>query len=105
MASYDLDTFRRFVLSDKFRATYVLPEALYAEVKESDEALLKFAFRFLRQVLFGDRSIQEGPNAWERRVNERKEVWDARRRMEIGRRQEAEDEKYGDYVDTYYGDK
>jgi Fe-S-cluster containining protein len=99
MASYDLDTFRRFVLSDKFRGAYALPEALYAEVEQRGEALLKFAYRFLRQVLFGERSIEEGPNAWERRVEQRKEVWDARRRMEIQHRQAAEDEKYGDCGD------
>ena len=30
MASYDIDNFRRFVLSDSFRRTYVLPDGFYA---------------------------------------------------------------------------
>jgi Fe-S-cluster containining protein len=105
MASYDLDTFRRFVLSDRFRSTYVLPDALYSDVEANDEALLKFSFRFLRQVLFGERTIEEKANAWERRVEQRKEVWDARRRAEIERRRAAEDEKYSGCGDTYCGDK
>jgi Fe-S-cluster containining protein len=94
MASYDLDNFRRFVVSDRFRATYRLPEGVYAELEQDDEALLAFAYRFLRQVLFGERTIEEAADAWEKRVEQRKAVWDARRQEEITRRQQAEDEKY-----------
>lgn len=94
MASYDLDNFRRFVLSDKFRATYVLPDAVYAEIEHNDEELLRFSYRFLRQVLFGERSVEEVADAWEKRVTERKAFWDARREEEVARRQKADDEKY-----------
>lgn len=105
MASYDLDNFRRFVLSDKFRATYVLPEEFFAEVEQDDEALLRFAYRFLRQVLFGERSVEEVADAWEQRVTQRKAVWDARREEEIARRQKAEDDKYASGGEsTYCGD-
>ncbi len=96
MASYDIDTFRRFVLSENFRATYALPDAFYAEVEQDDEALLGFAFRFLRQVLFGEHTVQEVADAWDQRVAQRKEVWDARRQMEIERRLAAEDQKYAE---------
>lgn len=94
MASYDLDTFRRFVSSEKFQATYDLPEALYADIAAEDLALLRFGYRFLRQVLFAEYSIPEQPGAWDRRVTERQAVWDARREAERARRQQAEDEKY-----------
>ena len=94
MASYNLDAFRRFVLSENFRGTYQLPAEFYAEVEGDDEALLLFAYRFLRQVLFGEHTVQEAANAWERRVEQRKVVWDARREMEVQRKQAAEDEKY-----------
>lgn len=105
MASYDLDNFRRFVLSDKFRTTYVLPEGFYAEVEQDDEELLAFAFRFLRQVLFGERTIEEVADAWEKRVEQRQAVWDMRRQEEIARRQKAEDEKYaGGCEGGYCGD-
>ena len=96
MASYDLDTFRRFVLSEGFRKTYVLPDALYAELERDDEALLRFSYRFLRQALFGERSIQEYTDAWDQRVTQRREVWEARRQMELERRQGAEDRKYAE---------
>ncbi len=94
MASYDLDTFRRFVTSDKFRDTYDLPEDFYAEIQPDDLALLRFSYRFLRQVLFAEFSIPERKDAWDRRVAQRREVWDLRRQAEMARRQQAEDDKY-----------
>jgi len=104
MASYDVDRFRRFVLSDNFRRAYVLPDGFYAQVEEDDEALLAFGYRFLRQVLFGERTVEEIANAWEQRMETRKEVWDARRQAEIERRMAEEDQKYRDGCDTYCGD-
>jgi hypothetical protein len=94
LASYDLDTFRRFVLSENFRKTYVLPDELYAEVAADDLALLRFSYRFLRQVLFGERSIEEVANAWDKRMEERKDVWAAQVQAEVERRTQAEDTKY-----------
>ncbi|MBB1093586.1 YkgJ family cysteine cluster protein [Rhodopseudomonas palustris] len=94
MACYDLDRFRRFVCSDNFRATYQLPADFYAELAQSDEELLQFGYRFLRQVLFGEHSIQEAADAWEKRVEQRREVWELRRQLEIARRAAAEDAKY-----------
>jgi uncharacterized protein len=95
LASYDLDRFRRFVLSDAFRGTYVLPEGLMATLGEDDEALLDFACRFLRQVLFGERSLEEAADAWERRVAQRQGVWEARREAAVAQRLADEDAKYG----------
>ena len=94
LASYDIDTFRRFVLSENFRKTYVLPDEFYAEVEASDLDLLRFAYRFLRQVLFGERSVEEVANAWEKRMEERKDVWAAQVQAEVQRRTQAEDVKY-----------
>jgi Fe-S-cluster containining protein len=94
IASYDIDTFRRFVLSENFRNTYVLPDEFYAEVEASDLDLLRFAYRFLRQVLFGERSVEEVANAWEKRMEERKDLWAAQVAFEVQRRTQAEDTKY-----------
>ena len=94
MASYNLDMFRRFVLSDKFRETYRLNDTFYQAVEKDDLILMDFGFQFLRQVLFGERSIEEASDAWEKRVKQRKEVWDMRARAEVARKQQEEDEKY-----------
>ena len=99
IASYDIDTFRRFVLSENFRNTYVLPEEFYAEVEKDDLELLRFAYRFLRQVLFGERSVEEVANAWEKRMEERKDLWAAQVEAEVQRRTQAEDTKYSNCDD------
>ncbi len=92
MASYDLDRFRRFVLSASFRATYPLTAGLYTEITGSDEALRRFSCRFLRQVLFAEHSNHEAAHAWENRVAQRNEIGDAR--GEIPRRAAADDARY-----------
>ena len=104
MASYDLDNFRCFVLSDGFKRAYVLPDGFYEEVGTDDKALLGFAYRFLRQVLFGERTIDEVPNAWEHRVAARQDVWEARRHAEIERRVAQEDKNYAGECDEYCDD-
>jgi hypothetical protein len=105
MASYDVDNFRKFVLSAGFRRTYVLPDAFYTAIEQDDEALLAFGFRLLRQVLFGERTLEEVANAWEQRVEQRRDVWDARKQAEIERRLADEDKKYaGDGCETQCGD-
>ncbi len=96
MASYNLDMFRRFVLSDKFRETYKMNDTFYQAVEKDDLILQDFGFQFLRQVLFGERSIEEAEDAWDKRVEQRQEVWDMRRQAEIERKQKEEDEKYKD---------
>lgn len=99
MASYNIDMFRRFVLSDKFRGTYNLNDIFYEAVEKDDLILLDFGMQFLRQVLFGERSIEEAKDAWQKRVEERKEVWDMLAQAEISRKQKADDERYkGDNV-------
>jgi hypothetical protein len=56
-------------------------------------------------VLFGERTVQEAADAWEKRVARRKEVWDARKQIEIERRMSADDQKYTEGGDGYCADK
>jgi hypothetical protein len=57
MACYDIDRFRDFVSAESFGRLFDLPGEEKATLLADDVALLQFAFRFLRQVLFGDESI------------------------------------------------
>jgi Fe-S-cluster containining protein len=57
MACYDLDRFRAFVDSESFGQVFVLPAEEKALILSDDTELMLFAFRFLRQVLFGETSI------------------------------------------------
>jgi len=74
MASYDLDRFRRFVLSESFSKMYDLDEAFYDSVREDDEALLKFGYKLMMQVFFGEMSVPMVDKAVEKRLAERGEV-------------------------------
>ncbi len=96
MACFDQDRFRRFVLSESFRNSYDLDDSLFRELETDDIALMKFGFRFLRQVLFAERSLPERAGAWEERYERRKEVFELRRQVEIARAQQLEDDKYAE---------
>ena len=96
MCSFDMDRFRRFVLSDNFRNTYDLEESIYQTFEKEDLSLMQFGVRFMKQAFFGERTIPEREGAWDTRLKEREEVWEARRQAEITRQQQAEDDKYKD---------
>jgi len=89
MASYNLDMFRRFVLSENFRRSYRLNDAFFRAVETDDLILMDFAFQFLCQALFGEKSIEEVENAWEKRVEGRKEIWELRTQAKLARRQQG----------------
>ncbi len=93
MASYNTDMFRRFVLSDKFRASYDIPEETYEQIEKDDVALLQFGYKLMRQALFGEKLIPEKPGVWEKRVEERRAVWEARTRAEIEARNKQVEEQ------------
>jgi len=68
LASYDLDGFRAFALSERFASVFeVEPQTLEA-IAADDRACLAFAMRFLRQALFGEATIRAKPGAAEQRV-------------------------------------
>lgn len=65
-ACYDLDTFREFVFESSFCERFeIQPEAL-EEFKTNDEALLRFAFRWLRFALFAEPTMKVKDEAVER---------------------------------------
>ena len=92
MASFDMDRFRRFVMSDQFRSLYAIDDATYEVLEKEDLALMQFGVRFMKQAFFGERTIDEREGAWESRVERRQDIWEARRQAEIARQQQAADE-------------
>jgi len=54
MACYDLDTFRSFVFESTFRDRFELAPELEGRIASDDEALLLFAFRWLKFAIFGE---------------------------------------------------
>ena len=68
MACYDIDKFREFVQMDSFGKLFELPAEEKEAILKDDVALLQFAFRFLRQVLFGEESISLNAEAAQERL-------------------------------------
>lgn len=54
LACYDLDSFRSFVFETSFRDRFELDPELVSQIAVDDEALLRFAFRWLRFAIFGE---------------------------------------------------
>ncbi len=54
MACYSLDRFREFVFGTRFLTLFSIPEETRLELRQSDEALLRFAYTWLAYALFGD---------------------------------------------------
>lgn len=103
MTCYDIDTFRAFVDSGPFKELYDLPEAehkaMLGDSLESEEALMQFGFRFLRQVLFGEESIPLHKEAAEkRREQAREKAQQAEREAaeKLAREEDPRDEGFDD---------
>jgi hypothetical protein len=73
MACYDLDRFREFAASPAFNDVYELSAGLQQQVRTDDLALMQFAFRFLRQVMFNEMSIPIKADAMEKRLARKQE--------------------------------
>ena len=73
VACYDLDRFREFVTSPGFHDVSLLDDALKQPIANDDVVLMKFAFRFLRQILFGEVSIDTKDDAVDIRLARKKE--------------------------------
>jgi Fe-S-cluster containining protein len=53
-ACYDLDKFRTFVFESTFLERFDLEPAVVEKLREDDDELLRFAFRWLKMALFGE---------------------------------------------------
>ncbi len=62
-ATYDLDKFRTFVFGSSLLDRFDVDEDFIHEMKESDEALLRFGFLFIRFFVFGEPTMKVKPEA------------------------------------------
>lgn len=69
LGSYHLDGLRDFISSEGFAEIYDLSEEELQRLKLEDTALMKFGFRLLKQVLFGEMTIPVKGDALEKRVH------------------------------------
>jgi len=64
-ACYDLDTFRQFVFGSTLLERFEVEEELVEQLRYDDEALLRFAFLWLRFSLFGEETVRPRREVWE----------------------------------------
>jgi uncharacterized protein len=57
-ACYDLDRFREFIFGSTFLSRFELEDALVEKLRTDDEALMRFAFRWLRFALFAEPTLK-----------------------------------------------
>ena len=59
MASYDLDTFWRFVFESSFLERFAVDDKTVKSIKSDEEELLKFGMEWLQYALFGEGPIRQ----------------------------------------------
>jgi len=95
MVCHDSDRFKAFLESTSFRSVYALSDEEFNSLLNDEYARLRFGFRLLRQVLFGEMTIDMVEDAYDQRMQERAKVLKARREAEIALHQGKEGfEKY-----------
>ena len=55
---------------------------------------MQFGVKFMKQAFFAERTIPECNYAWDKRVEQRQDEWDARHEAVISRRAQMDEEKY-----------
>lgn len=94
LSSYDIDGFRDFVGSAGFSDVFDLDDAFKQELMQDDVKLLKFGFRLLKQVLFGEHSIALKPDAAHKRIARTRERQSAMQAGKAQRLADAQDKLY-----------
>ena len=59
MASYNMDTFRRFVFESSFLSRYNVPGQQLDALKHDDRELLMLGLSWIERILFGEGSLEE----------------------------------------------
>jgi hypothetical protein len=95
MCSYDMDSFRDFIRSPGFEQVFDLGPQESDRLAQDEDELLRFAFRFLRQVLFGEVTIALKEGAREARLERARERLTERQKEQAALREQEEDERYG----------
>ena len=73
MACYDLDRFRDFIASTAFNEAYDIPWDEMQKILSTDNELMLFAFRFLRQTMFGEETIIMKTDALDKHLARKRE--------------------------------
>jgi hypothetical protein len=81
-------------MSPSFNDTYDIPVEIMATLIADDEALLDFGLNFLRHTLFGEKFVEERPDAYEKRLARRRALAEQQKETEFQQKMALEDDKY-----------
>jgi Fe-S-cluster containining protein len=99
MACYDTDRFREFVISEGFTQLYDIPAGEMKQLLIDDTELMLFGFRFLKQVLFGENTIEMKKEAAEERLKRAQEKVQQLEREAAEQRAKEQESMYEDTED------
>lgn len=94
MACYNHDQFRAFVAADSFGELFAVPKEEREKIVGDDVELILFAYRFLRQVLFGENTIPLNDDAAKQRAEKVREKRMQEEREAADRAARAEEDDY-----------
>ncbi len=97
-ACYDVDRFREFIKTANFLKVYDIKEDEYNELLNDDYKLISFGLMLMHQVLFGENTIPLVDKAYENRIEDRKDVLEAKRQLaeEIAKKEDPTDQYIND---------
>ena len=99
LASYDIDGFRAFVASEGFQQVFDLEPSYYMTLLSDEEELLRFAFRYQRQVLYGESTIPLKKGSAAERAQRYKEKLAERAAQSDEERAKRQDDLYDSLLD------
>ena len=83
------------------RGAYQVGQSVFDQIDSDDVFALQFSMDFLKQVVFGEKTIEEQEGVWEKRVAERQEIWELRRQAEIARAEQKKEDLMQDINKNY----
>lgn len=97
MVCYDLDRFSSFVASDGFFALYDISAEEMKKILSDDVELMLFGFRFLKQILYGENTIELRKNVADKRKENYKEKAQRLKLEAAKRRADEQDDAYANH--------
>lgn len=88
MVCFDTDRFKVFLNSKNFRNVYALSDKKFKTITKDEIERLKFGYKLLRQILFDEEKFPLISNALDTRMEEHKEILQARRAAEVAEHQD-----------------
>jgi len=72
MASYDIDSFRKFVFESRFLDVFDLDDKIVEKIKTDEAELMKFGFKYIKCIMMLEQTLKVKEKAIEERIKKSK---------------------------------